>query len=424
MNLPLNRNTPTIMHIDLNSCFATAEQQAYPPLRGKPLVIAAYTSPGGCVVAPSIEAKKRGIKTGMTVREARLLCKEVIVRDPDPGLIRDVHLKFRNVLSDYSPVVVPKSIDELVIDFEGTPACRQAGMAFKRGLVEIGAEIKEKIRSRVGEWISCNIGIATNRFLAKLAASLHKPDGLDVINHKNLREVYAGRKLTELNGINSRYQARLNTYGIFTPVDFLDASLDTLKKQVFASITGYYWYLRLRGWEIDAVDFGRKSFGQSYALKEQTDDPRELTRLLMKLCEKMGRRLRGNNYRAYGIHVSLVYTDMTYWHMGRTMQIPLYSTSDLYKKAVWIFNKQPERKKVRDMAVSCFGLEGTTPEQMDLFESEMAREKKVTRAIDQINNKYGEFMVTPALMMDMDKQIIDRIAFGGVKELEDIYRRQ
>ncbi|OGG00253.1 hypothetical protein A2153_04760 [Candidatus Gottesmanbacteria bacterium RBG_16_38_7b] len=405
------------MHIDLNSCFATAEQQAYPPLRGRPLVIAAYTTPGGCVVAPSIEAKKWGIKTGMTVRDAKLLYKDVIVRDPDPQLIRDVHLKFHKVLADYSPEVFPKSIDELVIDFEGTHV-------FKRGLVEIAREIKQKIRQEVGEWISCNIGIATNRFLAKLAAGLHKPDGLDTISHKNLREVYAGRTLTDLNGINTRYQARLNTYGVFTPLDFLEASLDILKKQVFASINGYYWYLRLRGWEIDAIDFNRKSFGQSYALKEQTDDPRQLIRLLMKLCEKMGRRLRGNNYRAYGIHLALVYTDMTYWHMGRTLQIPLYTTSDLYKKAVWILNQQPVWKKVRDLSVSCFHLEETQPEQLDLFESEMAKNKKVTTAVDEINNKYGEFVITPALMMDMDKEIIDRIAFGQVKELEDLYARR
>lgn len=414
MNLPINRNCPTVMHIDLNSCFATAEQQAYPPLRGKPLVIAAYTTPNGCVLAPSIEAKRFGIKTGMTVRDARLLCPGVLVRDPDPALIRDIHLKFKKVLSGYSPKISPKSIDELVIDFEGT-------LALKRGLIAIGFEIKEKIRQNVGEWISCNVGIATNRFLAKLAASLHKPDGLDVITHKNLEEVLSKCTLIDLNGINTKYQARLNAYGIFTPLQFLNASLDTLKKQVFASINGYYWYLRLRGWEIDAVDFARRSFGQSYALKEQTDNPASLTRLLMKLTEKMGRRLRHHNFRAYGIHVSLVYTDLTFWHTGRTFSIPLYSTGDLYKKAVWILNKQPEKKHVRNLSVSCFHLEETSPEQMDLFESGAAKDKKVTKAVDAINNKYGEFVVTPALMMDMDKVIIDRIAFGQARELEEIY---
>lgn len=403
------------MHIDLNSCFATAEQQAYPPLRGKPLVIAAYTTANGCVLAPSIEAKRFGIKTGMTVRDAQLLCSNVIVRDPDPQLIRDVHLKFKKVINNYSPDVSPKSIDELVINFEGT-------LALKRGLTEIGMEIKNKIRKDVGEWISCNIGIAPNRFLAKLAASLHKPDGLDVITYENLKEIYSLCTLIDLNGINTKFQARLNAFGIFNPLQFLEASLDTLKGRVFQSINGYYWYLRLRGWEIDAVDFGRKSFGQSYALKEQTDDPAKLTRLLMKLTEKMGRRLRRNNYQAYGVHVSLVYTDATFWHMGRTFPIPLYSTGDLYRKAVWILNKQPVWKPVRDLAVSCFHLEATKPEQLDLFDSEAAKDKKVTHAVDAINNKFGEFVVTPALMMDMDRVIIDRIAFGQARELEDIYQ--
>lgn len=84
MELPLNHNRPTVMHIDLNSCFATVEQQANPLLRGKPLAVAAYDSPNGCIVSPSIEAKRHGIKTGMPVREGRLLCPKLIVRTPDP----------------------------------------------------------------------------------------------------------------------------------------------------------------------------------------------------------------------------------------------------------------------------------------------------------------------------------------------------
>lgn len=414
MNLPLNHNDPTIMHVDLNSCFATVEQQAYPNLRGKPMVIAAYTSPGGCVVAPSIEAKKYGIKTGMTVRDARLLCKDVIVRDPDPVMIRHVHLLLRNLLRNYSPYVVPKSVDELVLDFSDTAS-------LKRGLVEIGQEIKEKIRKNIGEWISCNIGIATNRFLAKLAASLHKPDGLDVITHKNLREVYATRTLVDLNGISTRFQARLNADGIFTPLEFLDATSHILQHRVFKSIVGYHWYLRLRGWEVDAIEFDRKSFGQSYALGKQTDDPKEISHLLMKLCEKMGRRLRRNNYCAYGIHVSCIYTDLTYWHMGRTMHSSLYTVQDLYTKALWILNQQPQWKKLRELAVSCYHLVPTSPEQIELFETEDTKMKSVQQAVDQINDKWGEFVVTPALMLGMKDLILDRIAFGGVKELEDLY---
>jgi DNA polymerase-4 len=98
------------------------------------------------------------------------------------------------------------------------------------------------------------------------AASLHKPDGLDIIDHANVRDVYQHATLLDLCGINTRFQARLNAYGIFTPTEFFAASLETLKMQVFRSVCGYYLYLRLRGWEIYAVDFQRKGFGSSYAL--------------------------------------------------------------------------------------------------------------------------------------------------------------
>src|SRR5918999_1466342 len=319
MALPINRNQPLVMHVDLNSCFATIEQQANPLLRSKPIVVAAYNSPNGCVVAPSIEAKQYGIKTGMTVRDARLLYPAVIVRTPDPAKYRAVHLQFRNIFKDYSPDVSPKSIDEEVIDFKDTYAL------YNQSLPDIGREIKRRFRSEIGELMKCRIWISTKPFLAKLAASLKKPDGLETIDHTNVLSVYKHVSLLDLSGINTRYQARLNAYGIHTPLEFYSASLDTLKKQVFQSINGYYWYLRLRGYEIDEVDFARKSFGNTYALGKQTNDPRELAKLLMKLCEKTGRRLRRAEYAAQGVHVSCVYTDFSFWHTGRKVDQPLYT---------------------------------------------------------------------------------------------------
>jgi DNA polymerase IV len=138
MPLPFNHNAPTIMMVDLNSAFATCEQQANPFLRGKPIVVAAYNSPNGCVVAPSIEAKRYGIKTGMTVRDARLLYPPVIVRTPDPAKYRAVHLQFRRIFRDYSPDVTPKSIDEAVIDLTDTLCL------YKGSIVDLGREIKKR----------------------------------------------------------------------------------------------------------------------------------------------------------------------------------------------------------------------------------------------------------------------------------------
>src|SRR5947209_9470041 len=153
MQLAFNHNVPTIMHIDLNSCFATVEQQANPLLRGKPIAVAAYTTPNGCVISPSIEAKRYGVKVGMTVREARLLYPPIVILPPDPPKYRAVHLRFSRLFREYSPDVVPKSIDEAVIDFTYSQAL------FHKDLASIAREIKKRIRKEIGDWISCSIGI-------------------------------------------------------------------------------------------------------------------------------------------------------------------------------------------------------------------------------------------------------------------------
>lgn len=398
------------MHIDLNSCFATVAQQANPLLRNKPLVVAAYATPNGCVLSPSIEAKRYGIKTGMTVRDAHALYSGVLVRTPDPPMVRDVHAKFRKIFNDYSPHVTPKSIDEAIINFEHT-------LYEQKDLTEVAKEIKLRMRREIGEWISCSIGIGTNRFLAKTGASLHKPDGLDIISHRNLRNIYANLTLLDLCGINQKYQARLNMYGIFTPLQFFDASAEFLKKQVFESVVGYYWFLRLHGWEPDAQEFQRKSYGQEYSLQKPTSNLEELCPILMKLCEKMGRRLRASGHAAFGIHVACLYHDYTHWHRGRKLQDELYATVDLYKKALFIFNQQPERKIISKLAVSCYDLVPSASSQMNLFDTEVQKRKLVSDAMDKINDRYGEFVITPARMMGMDDLVLDRIAFGGGNEM-------
>src|SRR5947208_3984175 len=416
-NLAINASEPRIMHVDLNSCFATLEQQASPHSRGKPLVVAAYDSPGGCVVAPSIEAKRLGIKTGMNVRDAKILCPSVIVRTPHPTIYRDAHMKFRKIFLDYTPDVTPKSIDEAVLDFSRI----NNQVLFRKSLIDIGFEIKKRIRGEIGEWVSCNVGIGTNRFVAKTADSLHKPDGLDIITYKNLEYIYSKLALLDLCGINTRFQARLNVTGIFTPLQFLQANLQILKKQVFQSICGYYWYLRIRGWEIDSVDFKRKSYGQSYALGKKSDDPEYLSSLLMKLTDKMGRRLRKAQKTARGIHVACGYIDWSWWHRGKTFDEELFSTDELFKKVMLVFNMQPQRKVVTKLDVCCFDLVKAESVQEYLFETSRKRKREVPKALDSINNKWGEWTIYSARMFGRQKEVIDRIAFGGVKELEEIY---
>ncbi|MBC7707804.1 hypothetical protein H7Y63_01115, partial [Polaromonas sp.] len=119
IEMPINDATPLIMFVDMNSCFATMEQQANRLLRGRPVGVAAYAAPYGCVISPSYEAKAQGVKTGMRVYEARELCPDIVIIQSHPTLYRDAHLRFKRIFESYTDKVTPKSIDEAVIDFRG-----------------------------------------------------------------------------------------------------------------------------------------------------------------------------------------------------------------------------------------------------------------------------------------------------------------
>jgi len=240
--LPLNHEEPLIMHIDLNSAFATIEQQARPSLRGRAVGVTNRISYNCCVIAASYEAKALGVRVGMGYQEAKLIAPNLFMLEADPPKYHFVYQKLAKIMKSYSPDVIMKSIDEGVIDFHST-----RNTLNKKPLEDIGREIKQRMKTAVGKWMRVNVGIGPNMFLAKTAAGLHKPDGLDVISHKNLKAIYGSMELTDLSGIARHYEARLNATGIFTPIEFLNASSDHLRRQVFHSVVGGNWYQRLRG---------------------------------------------------------------------------------------------------------------------------------------------------------------------------------
>lgn len=383
------------MHLDLNSCFASIEQQANPFLRGKPIVVAAYASPGGCILAVSIEAKRLGIKTGMRVGEGKLIYPKLVVLPPDPDKYRAVHLQLKKLLSDYGEPN-PRSIDEFVMEMDDPK--------------KYAVEIKQRIRSEIGEWLRVSIGIAPNRYLAKVAAGLHKPDGLDEINAGNFREIYTNLTLVNLTGIKKGNAARLNSVGIFTVLDFYQASSEKLQK-AFRSIIGYDWHLRLHGFEADDETWGRRSYGNSFALPKPLSKPGELAPILAKLTEKTGFRMRQAGYYCRGVHLSLLYRDWSYWHHGQKTSL-LFDSRDIYKIAYKILESSPELKPVHTLAVSCFNLDKNR--QLDFFDD---RKESLIVAMDKINQRWGNFVIAPATMLNTSDLVSDRIAFGGVNDL-------
>jgi DNA polymerase IV len=408
IKLDFNRRPSSIMHIDLNSCFASIEQQANPLLRYKPIAVAAYDTPNGCILAASIEAKRLGIKVGLRVKEGRLLCPELIVRSPDSDKYRAVHLAFKKLLSDYTPKIIPKSIDEFVLDFSGTPS-------FRKGMFVVGQEIKERIKKEIGEYLTVSIGFGPNRFLAKTASNLHKPDGLDEININNYLKIYKSLELMDLNGINRQNTTRLNMVGIYTVLDFFKADIPLLRS-AFHSILGYYWFLRLRGWEIDDIDWDTKSFGHSYSLPKFLTTPEELAPILSKLVEKVGFRMRHSDFQAKGIHLALLYKDHQYFHEGKSLDQPIFDSRDIYRVAARLLRHSPYKLPVRNIAISCFGLSNRSTLQLDLFRDNQRKANLVT-AIDSINDRWGNFVITPATMAYTEEFVHDRIGFGQIRGL-------
>ncbi len=413
--LCFNPKLPLVMHMDLNSCFAGIEQQANPHLRGKPVAVAAYTTASGCIIAPSVEAKRLGIKVGMRVKEGRLLCRDLLVLPPDPWKYRYVHLQLRALLENYSSKVTPKSIDEFIVDFAYSPSTLPR---LKAGILDIARKIKKRIKTDIGDWLTVSIGVAPNRFLAKLASNFHKPDGLDEINKGNFLCYFRKLKLTDLPYIKVRNALRLNGMGINNVVDFYNAPLWKLKA-AFASIDSYYWYLRLRGYEIDDVSFARRSYGNSYALPKPFSEIADLSPIVSKLTEKMGFCLRRAGYMAKGVHLAIGYRNGFFWHKGITFEKELFESGDIYKKILKILYLSPYRFPVRDIAVSVFGLRKITSLQLNIFE-DVLRKKKLSEAVDRINERWGNFVIAPGRMLSGNKEMVpDRIAFGGVKELEE-----
>lgn len=406
-----NTAPPRVMHIDLNSAFAMTEQQANPLLRGKPVAVSNRLSDYGTIIAASYEAKKFDVKCGTRVIDAKRRIPGIVLIETDPDKYKYVHHRFRELMADYAPELEMKSIDEGVADF------RTLAGATTDSLLDMAVDIKQRMKAELGVWMTCNIGLAPNSWLAKVAAGLNKPDGLDMITHKNLHSVLAGLRLLDLPGINVRYRARLQLVGITSPLEFLEAREQMLSKAVFRSINGFRWYLRLRGWEVDDVRFSTKTVGRQYVLHKRTAETHELLPVVMNLCASLGRRLRSKGYAARGFNVGVSFVDAPFWHARRMHPGLLYTSDDLYEAARELLLQRPPGRTVRTLHLNCYNLQPARDEQLQLFTTPRERSWSLTDAVDAINERYGHNVVMPASMLGTNPHAGEKIPFGSVRYL-------
>jgi DNA polymerase IV len=262
--------------------------------------------------------------------------------------------------------------------------------------------------------------------LAKLAAGFMKPDGLFKIDRENLEMVYGMLDLIDLPYIAKQNKLRLNEAGIFTPLDFFRAPEVALTKQVFRSVMGHHWYLKLRGYETE-VEFGIKTVGRSYVLEHRTSDPEEIANLLYKACVKVARRLRRNNLAARGLLLGSTYAGGSTRHWGQRIRSryawgerKMYKTAvrradQLYWRAMDLFRGSPEGVELASIYITAYAVEPARTDQLMLYETEDARRERIEDAINLVNDKYGELTLLPAVVAKSKNPMKDKVPFGTVR---------
>ena len=408
----------TILYVDLNSCFATTEQQARPKLRGKPVGIVNRIAEHSTLIAASIEAKALGVKVGMRVEEAKAIVPNIIFAETEPSKYIYVHNKLKDILKSYSPNVVMKSIDEGLVDLS------EAGKDVRNKTPrELALEIKEHLKDEVGCYMKCNVGFSYNRFLAKLAGELHKPDGMDCITHDNIREVFSHLKLTDLPGINKKVEKRLKTYSINTPLELLDAEEETLRVQVMGSIEGTKWYFRLRGTEVDERDESTKTIGRQFVLppNPKIDD---VKMRLAHLAEDVGYRLRSQKLYARGIYVFATFnmSERSFYMHKNILKNETFSTdSDIIEYSKNLFNeilKEAKSDNPRIIGVTLYKLDDTETKQLSFGHEKQEKSKEVAKVIDEINQRFGSRTVHSAYTLKTNEDMHTKIPFGSTRYLD------
>jgi DNA polymerase-4 len=326
-----------VLFIDMNSFFASCEQQTNYWLRGRPVAVCVYTGKYGCVIAPSVEAKKKGIRLGVRLNEAMKLCPDLVPLETNPDKYRTFHARIMKILKRYSDDVIPRSIDEAVVDLT----------SYKNiypDVVAVAKQIKKDILEEVGDYLKCSIGIAPNAFLAKLASDIQKPDGLTIIDHDNIDSVLKKLELTDLPGIGKGMSARLNKAGIYTPYDLRHSTPEKLKAAC-KSIIGLHWYHRLHFQEVDmhVTEEYKNMSAMRMVSKEQRKDIQNLLDILMMLCLTLEKRMMKKNLFCKRVQFSIRYEDKTSYEDSFNTEQPIQDGMELYH--ILLDRQEAYRKK-------------------------------------------------------------------------------
>ncbi len=423
------------MFIDLNSFFASCEQQLNPSLRGKPVAVVPVETDTTSVIAASYQAKKFGVRTGTRVGEAKRMCPGLICVSGGHGRYIEFHHKILEVAATVLPVHDVHSIDEF--------SCRLIGDERRpERAVQLARDMKRAITTRVGECLTCSVGLAGNRFLAKIGTDMQKPDGLVVLDDHDLPGKLLPLTLRDLPGVGPRMEKRLHRGGVYT-VEQLLACDEKRMVELWESINGSFYYHALRGEDMAERPTVRRTIGHQHVLSPEKRNLEDARAVLIRLLDKAAARARAGDpsgdddakaaprrpFYARRLSISVRYTSdkpegvrtRSGWHASDWGASATFAecndTATLLHEMIRLWKGVPKTGTILLVGVTLSDLTSGDGVTHALFDDARKR-ARLSTAIDRINNKIGKAAVYPASMHSARKSAPARIAFSNIPDMD------
>jgi DNA polymerase-4 len=385
-----------VAHLDMDAFFASVEEKLNPRYQGKPLIVGGAKDSRGVVSAANYPARRFGIHAGMPLGEAARLCPDAAFVEGDPRKYVHVSLQVLDTLKDFTPIIEPFSIDEAFLDLTAAERLRPSGAsgdseeALNRA-IPLAQAIQRAVHRRVG--LTSSIGIAPNKYVAKMGSGLQKPNGLTVLSVERFRELFDAKPVSDLWGIGDKTAMALSKLGIRTagqlarfPREFLtyhfglngDHMQDAARGEDDSPVVPYF----------EGVPV--KSMGHEYTLPEDLSDRERLGAHLLRLSDQVGRRLRVDGY--LGRVIALKFRDSKFKTLIRQRALPEVTDDEttIYRTASALLDEHWDGRTLRLIGVSVSGLlaaEGFR--QHDLFSTDEHR-RKMIETVDSLRDRFGD----------------------------------
>lgn len=378
----------SILHVDMDAFYAAVEVLDYPELKGKPVIVGSPPDRRGVVSTASYEARTFGVRSAMPSRTAGKLCPQGVFRPVRMARYAEVSRQVMGIIESFTPVYEQVSVDEAFLDVRGVLRRWKSGRA-------VAEALKLRIRKDVG--LSCSLGVAPNKFLAKLASDLNKPDGLTEVpvQPDAIAKFLAPLPLNRIWGVGKVTEARLREFGLRTMGDLQRLGVPGLRSLVGeASATHMVELAFGRDDRPVVTEYTAKSISSESTFDEDCEDIAVVRQTLVELVEEVGERLREDGRTARTGHLKLRYEDFTTLTRQLPLEPPTQADADLIHCAARLLDREQVKRPVRLVGFGVSGFSGEDeeqPRQLDIFPADPGRLRQAAldRALDSVRKKYG-----------------------------------